>query len=144
MLAAAVYLACREMETPRTIKDISQNSNIKRKEIGRNIRILTVELSIKPPVFDPMKRIVKVANSAQIGERTTRHAFKMMNEVLRRKTASAGKDQMGLAASILYIACKETGEHKSQKIMASAAGVTEVTIRNSIRDLAKNLNLPVV
>ena len=43
-----------------------------------------------------MKCIVKVANAAQIGERTTRHAFKMMNELLRRKTASAGKDQMGL------------------------------------------------
>ena len=66
-----------------------------------------------------MKCIVKVANTAQIGERTTRHAFKMMNELLRRKTASAGKDQMGLAASILYIACKETGERKTQKEMAS-------------------------
>lgn len=47
-------------------------------------------------------------------------------------------------ASILYIACKETGEHKPQKVMASAAGVTEVTIRNRIRDLVKNLNLPIV
>ena len=144
MLAAAIYLACREMGTPRTLKDITRISNTKRKDIARNIRILTVELGIKPPVFDPMKCIVKVANTAQIGERTTRHAFKMMNELLRRKTASAGKDQMGLAASILYIACKETGERKPQKVMASAAGVTEVTIRNRVRDLAKNLNLPVV
>jgi transcription initiation factor TFIIB len=70
--------------------------------------------------------------------------FKMMNELLRRKTASAGKDQMGLAASILYIACKETREHKPQKVMASAAGVTEVTIRNRVKDLVKNLNLPIV
>ena len=144
ILAAAVYLACREMGTPRTLKDITRISNSKRKGIARNIRILTVELGIKPPVFDPMKCIVKVANTAQIGERTTRHAFKMMNELLRRKTASGGKDQMGLAASILYIACKETGERKPQKVMASAAGVSEVTIRNRVRDLAKNLNLPVV
>jgi len=70
--------------------------------------------------------------------------FKMMNELLRRKTASAGKDQMGLAASILYIACKETGEHKPQKVIASAAGVTEVTIRNRVKGLVKNLNLPKV
>jgi transcription initiation factor TFIIB len=54
------------------------------------------------------------------------------------------KRPMGLAASILYIACKETGEHKSQKVMASAAGVTEVTIRNRVRDLAKKPNLPTV
>ena len=31
ILAAAVYLACREMGTPRTLKDISRISNIKRK-----------------------------------------------------------------------------------------------------------------
>jgi hypothetical protein len=46
-----------------------------RKDIARNIRILTVEVGIKPPVFDPMKCMIKVANTAQIGERTTRHAF---------------------------------------------------------------------
>ena len=68
----------------------------------------------------------------------------MMNELLTRKTASAGKDQMGLAASILYIACKETGEFKTQKDMAKASGVTKVTIRNRIRDLAKNLNLAAI
>jgi transcription initiation factor TFIIB len=31
MLTAAIYLACREMGTPRTLKDISRISNIKRK-----------------------------------------------------------------------------------------------------------------
>ena len=46
MLAAAVYLACREMGTPRTLKDIIRISNTKRKDIARNIRILTVELGI--------------------------------------------------------------------------------------------------
>jgi transcription initiation factor TFIIB len=144
MLTAAIYLACREMGTPRTLKDINRTSNIKRKNTARSIRILTVELGIKAPVFDPMKCIVKVANTAQIGERTKRHAFKMMNELVRRKTASAGKDQMGLAASILYMACKETKEFKTQKDMAKSSGVSEVTIRNRVRDLARDLNLPVV
>lgn len=144
MIAASLYLACRETGTPRTIKDMVRRSNIKRKDIARNIRILTVELGIKPPVFDPMKCIVKVANAAEVSERSNRQAFKMMDELLRRKTPSAGKDQMGLAASILYIACKETGERKPQKLMAKVAGVTEVTIRNRVRDLVKNLDLPAV
>ncbi|MGI8832973.1 MAG: hypothetical protein ACR2IS_10100 [Nitrososphaeraceae archaeon] len=45
-----------------------------------------------------------------------------------------------MAASILYIACKETKELKTQKDMAKASGVTEVTIRNRVRDLGKSLN----
>jgi transcription initiation factor TFIIB len=84
-----------------------------------------------------MKCIVRVANAAELGERTTRHAFKMMSELLRKKILTAGKDPM--AASILYIASKETGEIKTQDDMARAAGVTEATIRNRIRALKKDL-----
>jgi transcription initiation factor TFIIB len=91
-----------------------------------------------------MKCIVRVASAAQLGERTTRHAFKMMSELLRKKTLTAGKDPLGLAASILYLASKETGEIKTQLHMARASGVTEVTIRNRIRALSKDLNLSIV
>ena len=41
---------------------------------------------------------------------------------------SAGKDPMGLAATALYVACVMNGENKTQKDVAEAAGVTEVTI----------------
>jgi transcription initiation factor TFIIB len=141
MLVACVYVACRKSGHPRTLKDISAKSNIKRKDIAKNCRLVMEELGITSSVVDPMKCIVRVANAAQLGERTTRHAFKMMSELLRKKTLTAGKDPMGLAASILYIATKETGETKTQLDMAKASGVTEVTIRNRIRALVKDLNL---
>ena len=83
-----------------------------------------------------LRPLTRVANAAQLSERTTHRAFSMMKELLRKKTLTAGKDPMGLAASILYIASKETGETKNQRSMASAAGVTEVTIRNRIKALA--------
>ena len=141
MLAACVYVACRQSDTPRTLKDVAAKSNIKRKVIARNCRSVIQGLDMTTPVFDPMKCIVKVASAARVSERTKRHAFIMMNELLRRKTLTSGKDPMGLAASILYIACKETGENKTQKNMAKAAGVTEVTIRNRIRDLERNVSI---
>jgi transcription initiation factor TFIIB len=49
---------------------------------------------------------------------------------------------MGLATSVLDIACKGIAENTTQRDMAKAAGVTEVTIRNRVRDLEKSLNLP--
>ena len=48
---------------------------------------------------------------------------------------SGGMKPMRLAAAILYIACRKTGEHASQKELAKAAGVTGVTIRTKFRDL---------
>ena len=35
-------------------------------------------------IFDPMKCIARVANTAKISERTKRHPFKMMSELLRK------------------------------------------------------------
>jgi transcription initiation factor TFIIB len=144
MLVACVYIACRKSGHPRTLKDISAKSNISRKDIAKNCRLVMRELGITSSVVDPMKCIIRVANASQLNERTTRHAFKMMSELLRKKTLTAGKDPMGLAASILYIASKETGDTKTQKDMAIASGVTEVTIRNRIRTLGKDLDLSTV
>jgi transcription initiation factor TFIIB len=141
MLVACVYVAFRRGGHPKTLKDVSSKSNINRKDISKNCRLVMEELGITGSVVDPMKCIVRVANAAQISERTTRHAYKMMSELLRKKTLSAGKNPMGLAASILYLASQETGEIKTQRDMAIAAAVTEVTIRNRIRALTKDLNL---
>ena len=56
---------------------------------------------MKPPTCDPMKCVVKVANKATIDERTKRQAIKMMDDV----TKKAGKDPMGLAATVLQCHC---------------------------------------
>ena len=54
---------------------------------------------------------------------------------------SAGKDPMGLAASVLYLSCLSTGESKTQTDIAEAAGVTEVTVRNRYKNLKSHLDL---
>ena len=64
MLAAAIYIACREMGTPRTLNDIATVNNMKRKELARNYRLLYFELDLRIPIINPMKCIVKVANKA--------------------------------------------------------------------------------
>jgi transcription initiation factor TFIIB len=57
-----------------------------------------------------------------------------MKEVIRSEV-SAGKGPMGLAASFVSLGCHVTGETRTQRQIAYAAGVTEVTIRNISRDL---------
>jgi transcription initiation factor TFIIB len=56
----------------------------------------------------------------------------MINDVIRSGKA-AGKDPMGLAASVLYLACLGSNEPKSQATIAEAAGVSEVTLRKNQR-----------
>ena len=136
ILTAAVYIACRELGTPRTLKDIAADSNIKLHEVARSYRLLYFELDLKTPIVDPLKCIAKVANKANLSEKTKRQAAEIMNNVTKREI-SAGKDPMGLAASVLYLSSINTGENITQNNIAYAAGVTEVTLRNRVKDLKK-------
>jgi transcription initiation factor TFIIB len=134
VLAAAIYIAYRELEISKTMKDIAAASNLKRKDIARTYRQLVLELDYKVPNIDPAKCIAKVANKANLAEKTKRQALNIMEKVTENEI-SAGKDPMGLAATVLYISCIKTGENISQKEISSVAGVTEVTIRNRFKDI---------
>jgi transcription initiation factor TFIIB len=136
ILSAAIYIACREFGTPRTLKEISQGSNVKLKEVARSYRLLYFELDLRMPLLDPMKCIVKVANKVKLSEKTKRQAAGIMS-IATKKELSTGKDPMGLAASVLYLASRKNDEKVTQADIASAAGVTEVTVRNSAKDLRK-------
>jgi transcription initiation factor TFIIB len=92
----------------------------------------------KVPNIDPLKCIAKVANNANLAEKTKRQALYIMEKVTENEI-SAGKDPMGLAATVLYISCIKTGENIGQKEISYAAGVTDVTLRNRFKDLKNQL-----
>ncbi len=129
LIAACVYAACRNTETPRTLDDVADSINIRRKDVARCYRLIYKELDLKMPVADPTKGVARIASMANLSEKTKRKAMEILNKA---KTIGmvAGKDPMGLAAAALYLACVSNGEIRSQKDISVAAGVTEVTIRN--------------
>jgi transcription initiation factor TFIIB len=134
LIAASLYAACRETETPRTLKDVSAASNIKKKDIARCYRLLVRELEKRMPVADPLKTVSRIASAANLTEKTKRRALDILSRA-RDTLSSAGKDPMGLAAAALYVSCVLEGDNKTQKDVAEAAGVTEVTIRNRYKGL---------
>jgi len=134
VLAAAIYIACREIGISRTIKDIAAISNIRRKELARIYRLLVFELDIKIPMVDPMKCIGKVANKANLNEKIVRQAMNIMKD-LNNREISAGKNPMVLAATVLYLSCFKSGQNITQDDISHAAGITGVTLRNRLNDL---------
>src|SRR5271170_5663011 len=118
IIAASLYAACRDRETPRLLK----------------------EMDIKMPVVDPTKCVSRIASRAQLSERTKRRALEILKKAEEARI-SAGKDPMGLAAAALYVSCTLEGEDKTQRDVAEAAGVTEVTIRNRYKGLRSALGI---
>ena len=140
LIAASLYASCRDTETPRTLKDIAAISNMKKKDIARCYRLLLREMDLRMPVVDPTKCISRIASAAGLSEKTKRKALAILKKAEETRT-SAGKDPMGLAAAALYVACVLVGENKTQRDVAEAASVTEVTIRNRYKGLKAILNL---
>ena len=138
VLAASIYLACRELENPRSLNEIAAATTVPRKKISRDYRLLVHTFDPKIPAIDHIRCITRIANKVGVTERTKRLALKIMRDVIAMQI-SAGKGPMGIAATVLYIACLHAGEIKTQKELSIAAGVTEVTIRNRYSDLKKYL-----
>jgi transcription initiation factor TFIIB len=138
MISASLYAACRDTETPRTLKDIADAANVKRKDISRCYRLLHNELDLKMPVVDSIQCIARISSKLNIPEKTKRYAIKVLKDAQERKE-SAGKDPMGLAATALYLSCVYNGVSITQRDLAEAAGVTEVTIRNRYKGLKEGI-----
>jgi len=132
--AAALYAACRDLEAPRTLKDFAAITNVSKKDLARCYRKMLSIIELQLPTVDLMKCISRVAASVGFGEKVKRRAFELVR--LAQKSGNlVGKDPMGTAAAVLYIAGTLEGEPIRQKDLAKAAGVTEVTIRNRCRSL---------
>ena len=138
LVAACLYAACRNTETPRTLDDVAKGINIRRKDVARCYRLLYRELEFKMPVVDPVKAVSRIASIVELSEKSKRKAVDILNQA-KKIGLVAGKDPMGMAAAALYIACITSGEVKSQKQISMASGVTEVTIRNRCAGLRKML-----
>jgi len=138
--AAALYAACRGSGTPRTLREIAEASLVDKKDVARCYRLLLRELDVHMPIADPLTYVSKIAERTGISGKTQGLAIQILR-IARKKRAAAGKDPMGLAAAALYIACLQNNEKKTQKDIAEAAGVTEVTVRNRYKTLKKQLDL---
>jgi len=140
VVAAAVYAACRKHRIPRTLDEIAKYTKTGRKEVARCYRLLLRELDLRIPIVDPKDFVPKIASVLRLSGATVRLAMEILDKA-KDRGVTAGKDPAGLAAAAIYIAALLNDERKTQKEVASVAGVTEVTVRNRYKELAKLLGI---
>lgn len=145
VVAAALYAACRKMKIPITLDEfaihIGKDKQNKRKEIARCYRLLVRDVGIKVSVADPLDYVDRIMNILKLRPEIQLTAMKLIKEA-KEKGLTAGKDPAGFAAAAVYIATLIHGEKRTQKEVAKAASVTEVTIRNRYKEFIRSLNIP--
>lgn len=143
IVAAAIYIACKDTGTPRSINEIQELiGKSDRKNISYYYKFLIREMKIHVPLSAPSDSISRIAGRARLSERTVRKGLEILAHVQDNALLS-GKSPASLAAAALYLATLETGEYTTQIRIAIAANVSTVTVRKrclEIIDLVKGTN----
>ncbi len=140
VMAAAVYAACREKKIPRTLDEIARYTRAGRKDVARCYRLLVRETKVKVPLPSPIDFAPRIGEILKLNAQTIKKAIEILKQA-QEMGLTAGKDPAGLAAAAIYIAALLSGEVRTQKEVARAAQVTEVTVRNRYKELVKKLKI---
>lgn len=140
MVCASIFIANQQMLTARTVDDIAKVARIGPKEIGRTYRDVKRKLMIRTPLPDPKIYVSRFCSELQLGPKVQRSAL----DIIRKAEAmemTHGKSPCGVAAASIYIASQLSEQARTQREIAEITNVTEVTIRNRYKQLAKSLNI---
>ena len=139
VVAASLYAACRRCNVPRTLDEIANASKVSKKVVGRTYRFLARQLNIKLAPTSPADYVPRFATNIGLSKEAETKAIDIIGKA-SEKGLTSGRGPTGVAAAALYIASVLLGERKTQREVADASGVTEVTIRNRYRELSEQLD----
>ena len=140
IILAALYVACRETNAPRTLQDIAIAGNITVKDLSRHYRILFNTLGLHLESYNSADFVTRISSTASLSEKTKRGALEILGKA-KEKGITDGKNPISLAAAAIYLSCVINEEKATQKNIATASGITSVTIRSVAKSIRKTLGL---
>jgi transcription initiation factor TFIIB len=140
-VAAVIYTACRLRQIPRSLKEIARQARSDWKKIGRHYRFIARKMNLKMPVPDPVNYVPKLLSKLNLPGSMQKTVLDILEETKQNPNLVTGKDPRGLAAGAIYIASILTENHVTQRAIAKASGVTEVTVRNRYKEIARELEI---
>ncbi|MBN1503034.1 hypothetical protein JW930_05810 [Candidatus Woesearchaeota archaeon] len=139
VVAGVVYAVLRMYDIPRTLNEVSEVTGIDKKKVAKNFKYVSRNLNIKTLPIDPLNYISRFASELRLKPKTHTKAIDIVQKATRKQLVS-GRSPKGIAAGALYIASKIHNERKTQAEIAKVADVTEVTVRNSYKELTSGLD----
>ena len=160
-LATAAWSAPRVLELPPIDREALLAEDLAAKDAPGPARFaLAHDLLLEPQDGDGWQRLVDGGHRWQLdvrapGALNLNFGFSrfqlpwgatltITNDILNKATEyelTSGRGPLGVAAASTYIASVLSGERRTQKEIAEAAGVTEVTIRNRYKELIRELDI---
>ncbi|RJS85901.1 hypothetical protein CW713_01050 [Methanophagales archaeon] len=143
ILAASMYMACRKHNVPRTLDEIEDATRVGRKDIIKTCKLLANRLGLRLVPTSPLEYISRFCAKLNLKKHVEERAREIVQKALE-KDITSGRGPTGIAASAIYIAAILCDDRKTQKEVAEATGVTEVTLRVRYKEIARELGIKVV
>ena len=138
VLCATIYMTCRLTDTPRTLQDVANAGNLKKKHLQRIYRFLIKELELYPETYNPREFVTRVAKAVGLPEKTERLAFKILG-ISEKNNVSTSKNPMAMAASAINLASVMNNEKITQLKISEASGISAVTIRDRTKEIKEKI-----
>jgi transcription initiation factor TFIIB len=140
VIGSLVYALSREYGSPRLMSEICEVTGVNKRDLGRTYRYVARKLNLRVVPAKAIDYVPRCATLLGLSDKTQVKAKLYLKKIKSEEDVS-GKGPLGIAAATLYIAAIMNGEFISQRKIAEAIGVTEVTIRNRCKDIAKSLGI---
>lgn len=142
--AAAIYVACKELEIPSSACDIENLTvGLSKKNILRYHKILLKVMKINLNLPSPIVYVSKISERTGLSGKTERRALEILSKVCI-SSSLAGKKPISIAAAALYLASIQTKDRTTQLRIAIATDLTTITIRkccNEIKQILHEIDL---
>ncbi len=142
VVAASIYLACRIHRIPRPLDEIVAETNVDRKKVGYAVRLVVSRVNVTVPLPSAKDLIPRLSSDLMLEGRTVEKATEIINQA-KENYVTIGKSPGGIAGAALYIAGILEDDRRTQREIAHASRVTEVTIRNRYKELVRVLGITI-
>ena len=132
IVAASLYISCRQSRLPNTLDEISNVSGIDKSSLSKYYRLLCKELNIKLQHIHAEDFVPKIRTNLEVSLYVEAKAIELI-KFINDSGFNGGNNPVGIAAAAIYVACQNLGIKRSQKKVAIAADVSEVTVRKNAK-----------
>lgn len=140
LVGAALYAACRETATPKTISDVAAVCNLSSKDVMSHYKLILRELSLQMPVLHGPDYVTLLANRLNLSEKIKREALKIYSQVQQNRI-SIGKNPRALAGAVIYLASQNCNEFLRQVEICQIADISTVSLRKRCKEIKATLKI---
>jgi len=132
--AACLYIACRQKQAPRTFKEIVAISRISKKDISKAFKLIVRNMETQVRTITTSDFVDRFCGKLELPFKL-RQVAKTVAKNATEMNLVAGRSPLSVVAAAIFLVSQASKHKKSQKEIGDVAGVAEVTIRGTYKEI---------